>query len=622
MSQIGPLQYVTRAIVAAERTMSVIRSCQGVTAAERPESPVLGMTFLQDGTFLAGTYTLFLEARARQLEYLFYKNGTKFLGTEDVIQLFRAASYQYDSSSNTLAFIIPGDIPVKEDPEQEHCAAALSCGEKGTLTEHSSKGDASKTERVKACTGDITNNMLEKRAGVSHEHQGEPVAHAGVQTNMQDTRSSQSPRVTQDSQASVGNLEQYQVLPMLQDEQNKKSLQYRAEQTQQLSQSTGRPNCGNAHLLKDYQMQIMMLEQQNKKRLQLKRQAEEAQQGGKGISRPKQTANRALQDYQMQIMMLKQQNQKRLQLQRRAEGGAAGHQTQSRMPEAQNQNRLGTVHQEQEQTTMANNDAIPFEEEKFGPGEPMVPDTSVETDRMACPNLATQDTRPHASPSLSVENLTGISGAEVSESSNKPGDTEAADIEPDPRASSQSILCHFKPQKGQVRGAKVRPKIISLSDDDLQTSHESTDHSDDDPDESDDNLEAHDDARDSDTTQDTHTTAPSQNRSEKVPPHSGTGSETLRHGKTKRRQEEEEEEGDDDDGKKRKRQKASGSEKMAETSRLAYPYQAYERFRPCFKRSGSNPRGGCTDLRRLKFVNEIDYTIFLISTMGQTASQT
>ncbi|RYP54373.1 hypothetical protein DL769_010363 [Monosporascus sp. CRB-8-3] len=326
-------------------------------------------------------------------------------------------------------------------------------------------------------------------------------------------------------------------------------------------------------------MGLMRLERQQRKRLQLRLQAEEAQQGSEGTSSPKNTGS--------DVLELSQ--------------------TQPTMPEAQNQNRLGIAHQEQEQTTMTNNDAIPVGEEKFGRGEPRVPDASVETDRKACSNIATQDTRPYASPSRLVESLTGISGAGVSETSNKFSDTEAAEIEPDPRAGSQSILCHFKPQIRQVGRAKVRLEIISLSDD-LPPGHESTDHSDDDPDESDENLEAHYDARDSDKTNDTHMTAPSQNRCENVPSHSGTGSEALRDGMMKRRQEEEEEEGDDDDGKKRKRQKASGSEKMAETSRLACPYQAYERFRPCFKRSGSNPRGGCADLKRLKFVDEIDYT--------------
>ncbi|RYP39264.1 hypothetical protein DL767_002273 [Monosporascus sp. MG133] len=252
----------------------------------------------------------------------------------------------------------------------------------------------------------------------------------------------------------------------------------------------------------------MLLEQQNKKRLQLHRQAMEAQQGSEDTSSPRKTGS-----YAIEI-----------------------NKTQSTMPGTQNQNRLGMAHQEQEQTTMTNDDAISVGEEKVGRGEPRYKATR------------------------------------LSES--------AADIETDPRASSQSILCHFEPQIRQVGRAKVRIEILSLSDD-LQTRHESTDDSDDDPDESDNNLEAHDNARDSDTTDDTHTTAPSQNSSENAPPHSGTGSETLRDGTLKRRQEEEE--GDDNDGKKRKRQKVSGAEKMAETPRLACPYQAYEKFRPCFK---------------------------------------
>ncbi|RYP75306.1 hypothetical protein DL770_007429 [Monosporascus sp. CRB-9-2] len=364
---------------------------------------------------------------------------------------------------------------------------------------------------------------------------------------MQNTTFRQSSGMTQDSQGSVSNLEQYQVPSMLFNPQNETRLQDHLEQAQQPSQSTSRPNCGGNDAFQDYKMYLMLLEEQNKKRRQLARQAEEAQRSGEGTIGPENTGSYALEL----------------------------NQTQSTMPEAQNQNRLGMAHQEQEQTTMTNNGAIP-------------------------------DTKPHASRTQSVESLTGISGAGVSETSNESSVTEAADIEPDPRASSQSILCHFKPQIRQVGRAKVRLEILSLSDD-LHTSHESTDHSDDDPDESDDDLEAHNDARDSDATDDTHTTAPSQNRSENVPPHSGTGSGTLRNGTTKRRQDEEE--GDDNDGKKRKRQKASGSEKMAETSRLACPYQAYEKFRPCFKRSGSNPRGGCADLRGLKFVNEIGHTI-------------
>ncbi|RYP13090.1 hypothetical protein DL765_007039 [Monosporascus sp. GIB2] len=332
---------------------------------------------------------------------------------------------------------------------------------------------------------------------------------------------------------------------MLLDEHVKESLQYRAEQTQQPRQSTGRPNCGSSRALQDYQMQLMMLEQQNQKRLQLQRQAEEAQQASEGTRNPKETVNRPLQDYQMQMTMLEQQNQKRLQLQRQAEEAQQASegtrnpkktvsyalelsQTQPTMPEAQNQNRLGTVHQEQEQSTMTYNDALLVGEEGFGRGEPMAPDVSVETDRKARSDIATQDTKPHASPSPSVESLTEISGDDGSESSDKSGNTEAADIETDPRASSQSILCQFKPQKSHVRRANARLEITSLLNEDLQTSHESTDYSDNDPDESDDNLEAQDDARDSDATLDTHTTAPSQNRSENFPPRSGTGIETLR----------------------------------------------------------------------------------------------
>ncbi|RYP51308.1 hypothetical protein DL768_003312 [Monosporascus sp. mg162] len=586
----------------------------GCNGCEKAGVACAGYDFLT-GQDIPRCYILFLEARAQQLEYLFYKNGTKYLSTEDVLQLFKPASYQYDSNSNTLASNIPGDIQVKEDPEQEPCAAALSYTEKGILNEHSSKGDASNTERVKAPTDGISNIAPEKQAGANSDHQGKPnrkieqrtgsqntlpqVAHAGVQTNMQNTASNQSSRVTQDSQVSVSNFEKYQVLPTLSDQQNKKRLLDQVKQAQRLSQNTSRPNGGGNDALQGYQMQVMLPEQQNKKRRQLARQAEEARQFSQSTSRPNWLRGDALRDYQMQNEMLEQQNKKRLQLARQAEEAQRSsectidpentgsyvlelYQTQSTVPETQSQNHLGMAHQEQEQASMTSNDAMPVGEEKSGRGEPRVSEASAETDRKACSNISTQGTRPHASPSRSVESLTGISGAGVSEASNKSGATEAADIEPGPRAGSKSILCHFKPQIRQVGRAKVRLEILALSDD-FQTGHESTDDSDDDPDESDDHLEAHDDEKDSDTTDTTHTTAPSQNRPENAPPHSGTGSETPRDGGMKRKQEEEE--GDDNGGKKRKRQKASGSEEMAGTLRLACPYQAYERFRPCFKRS-------------------------------------
>ncbi|RYP74918.1 hypothetical protein DL771_002702 [Monosporascus sp. 5C6A] len=583
MSQIAPLRYATPCSRCGLMNNQCDQKLPGCNGCEKAGVACVGYDCLT-GQDIPRCYTIFLEARARQLEYLFYKNGTKYLSTEDVLQLFKAASYQYNSNCNTLAFNIPGDIQVKEDPEQEPCAAALSCGEKGVLSERSSKGDASNTDRTKASTGSISNDLLEKQAGVSPDHQGKPVAHAGVQTNMPDTTPSQSSRVTQDNQASVRNLEQWQVLPMLPDQQYEKRLQYQAEHAQQPSQSTSRPNGWGCPVLQGYQMQLMLLEQQNEKGLRLQRQAKEAQQGSEGTSGPENAGCGALEDYQMQLRQLEELNNKGLRLEREAEEAQQRsegtnnpkqtgsytlelNQAQPTIPGAQNQNRLGVAHQEQEQTTTTNNHAIP-------------------------------DTRPYASPSRSVESLTMTSGVGVSDISSKSGATEAADIEPGPEVRSQSMLCHFKPQIRQVGRAKVRLEILSLSDD-LQKSHEATDHSDDDPDESDDSLEAHDDIRDLDTTDETHTTVPSQNRSENVPPRSGTGSETLRDGRMKRRQEEEEEEGDDNDSRKRKRQKASGSEEMAETARLACPYQAYEKFRPCFKRSGSNPRGGCADLKRL-----------------------